>query len=104
MDNLVERVVITDVQFSGKMTAVNLDSESPDKSPLEENEREKRAFEVSANILGVPSDWYQKSFYYKMKHFTITGLNPSRPKNSVVLRDEAGNVYKGGVGQIRAML
>ena len=47
-------------------------------------------------MLGLPADIVGKTFHDGAKTFTVVGLNPSRPKNCVELKDQNGVGFKCG--------
>lgn len=46
-----------------------------------------------APLLGLPEDVIGKSYISKGRTFTVTGLNPSKPKNSVLLERDDGKPF-----------
>jgi hypothetical protein len=54
-----------------------------------------------ASALGLPADIIGYSFRSSTKTFTVVGLNPSRPKFCVALKDENGKSFKCSVAQLK---
>lgn len=69
-------------------------------SPLVPNDRDKR----TCRMLGLPEDIVGKSFHHKTKTMTVTGLNPSRPKNAISLEDQNGKKFKCSVSLLKSMM
>ena len=59
---------------------------------------------IYAPMLGLSADVVGKTFKHKTKTFTVTGLNPSRPKNAVELSDENGKAFKCSVPALQSMM
>ena len=53
---------------------------------------------------GLPEDIVGKTFKYNTKIMTVTGLNPSRPKNAVALKDQNGKCFKCSVEQLKRFM
>jgi hypothetical protein len=56
-----------------------------------------------ARIVGLSEDIIGTSFRHKTKTFTVTALDPSKPKNCVILKDQNGRGFKCSVAQYKML-
>lgn len=61
-------------------------------------------FTIGARIVGIPADSLGKTFKAHGDVFTITGVNPNRPKFPITAKSSKGKAYKFPVGIIRAAM
>lgn len=101
----IGRITFSGEEFSGRLTIVN-NTELKDTPTIEgeENENEKQMFQTKALSLGIPFDWYKKTFVSGRKRFTIVDLSLLRPKYCVVLKDENEKTFKATIAQVKSMV
>ena len=67
----------------------------------EKNERQSKLY---APMLGLPEDVTGRTYINRGRTFTVTGLNPNKPKNAVELKDDRGKEYQCSVAHIKVAL
>lgn len=67
-------------------------------------EGKKEESQSVAGLFGLPSDIVGKVFKHKTITYTVTGINPKRPKNCVELMGDNGKSYKATAEGLKAMM
>lgn len=63
----------------------------------------KKNVAMFANMYGIPSDSYNKTFTHNGIQYTLVGLMPSRPKYPVVGKSKSGVRYKFNVSVLTSL-
>lgn len=75
----LEGITYSELEASGKLKIVSTTSE--------DNPAVKAKNEMMAKVLGLPSDIVGSTFTMNGKVYEVIGLNPSKPKYAVVIKD-----------------
>ena len=67
-------------------------------------EKTERSAKLYAPMLGLPEDIIGRSYINRGRTYTVTGLNPNKPKNAVELKDDRGKEYQCSVAHIKVAL
>jgi len=81
----------SDVSFIPKVEFYSLEAKKEEGSSL-------------AGLFGLPSNIIGKSYTSKSITYTVTGINPKRPKNCIELMGDNGKSYKCSAENIKMML
>jgi len=89
--------------FSSDEFAIRVKFQTPTAVNKKETAKSKTSSNVAV-ILGLPENIVGYSFKHKTKILTVTGLNPSCPKNCVTLKDQNGKAFKCSAEMLKSFL